>query len=190
MPTVATSVIVSCPPEEVFDFLADARNLALWSSGVHTVAADAVRPGDGAEYRYHFPGRHREHRLICAAFHPCRAVEFRGRRMWSPVGTQTPHYAFRLLPHSRGTFVQLTVTCTLGGGLLLLAPFMAMAWRRDLPVDARRLREALCGPDRAPAPAPPDPVPVTDGSGRIAHLGVITREHRNGGLRPARLEPR
>jgi hypothetical protein len=153
MPTVATSVIVSRPPEEVFDFLADARNLVLWSSGVHAVAADVVQPRAGAEYRYHYPGRHREHRLLCAAYHPCRIVEFRGRRMWSPFGTQVPHYGFRLLPHSRGTYVQLTVTCRLGGALLLLAPFMAMAWRRDLPVDARRLREALCGPDRTPAAA-------------------------------------
>jgi uncharacterized protein YndB with AHSA1/START domain len=168
MPTVATSVIVPRPPEEVFDFLADARNLALWSSGVHAVAAEAVQPGDGAEYRYHYPGRHREHRLVCAAYRPCGALEFRGRRMWSPLGTQVPSYGFRLLPHSQGTFVQLTVTCTLRGGLLLLAPFMAMAWRRDLPVDARRLREALCGPFHAHAPVGPPPliVPVADELGR------------------------
>lgn len=122
MPTVATSVIVSRSPEEVFGFLADARNLPVWSSGVASVAPDPVPPGADAEYRYHYPGRHREHRLVCAAYHPFLALEFRGRRMWSPLGTQVPHYGFRLLPHSRGTFVQLTVTCRLGGPLMLLTP--------------------------------------------------------------------
>jgi uncharacterized protein YndB with AHSA1/START domain len=157
MPTVLTSVIVARPPKEVFDFLADARNLPLWSSGVHRVASEDVVPASGAVYRYHFPGRHREHRLHCTAYQPCRHLVFRGRRMWSPFGTQVPEFGFRLLPHTQGTFLRLTVTCSLAGPLLALAPMMAMAWRRDLPEDAKRLRDVLCG---APDPAAPDPAPA------------------------------
>jgi uncharacterized protein YndB with AHSA1/START domain len=160
MPTVLTSVIVARPPKEVFDFLADARNLPLWSSGVHRVASEDVAPASGAVYRYHFPGRHRQHLLHCTAYQPCRQLVFRGRRMWSPFGTQVPEFGFRLLPHTQGTFLRLTVTCSLTGPLLALAPMMAMAWRRDLPEDAKRLRDVLCGaPDpAAPAPATPHPV--------------------------------
>jgi uncharacterized protein YndB with AHSA1/START domain len=153
MPTVSTSTIVPRPAEEVFDFLADARNLALWSSGVAAVAPDAVPPGENAEYHYHFPGRHREHRLVCSVFQPGRRITFRGRRMWSPLGTQVPEYGFRLVPHPHGTLVGLTVTCILHGPMVLLAPVMAMAWRRDLPEDAHKLRELLRGPSTAP-PAP------------------------------------
>jgi hypothetical protein len=159
MPTVSTSVVVPLPAHEVFDFLADARNLTLWSSGVADVAPDTVPPGENAEYRYRFPGRHRDHRLMCAAYEPCQRVVFRGCRMWNPLGTQIPEYGFRLLPLSQGTLVHLRVVCRLGGGLLLFTPLLAMAWRRDLPEDAARLREVLCGPavvaDPVPAPAPP-----------------------------------
>jgi uncharacterized protein YndB with AHSA1/START domain len=50
MPSVSTNVYVSRPPAEVFDFLADARNLPLWSSGVAHVdpapsTATATRGG-------------------------------------------------------------------------------------------------------------------------------------------------
>ncbi|MDX2649158.1 SRPBCC family protein [Streptomyces sp. PA03-1a] len=163
MPTVSTSVIVTRTVEEVFTFLADARNLASWNSGIAAVAADAVPPGERAVYRYHYPGRHREHRLECSVYQPCRRIAYRGRRMWSPLGTQTPEFAFRMLPHSRGAFVQLQVTCQLGGGMLLLSPFLGWAWRRDLPEDARRLREALGDHTVAPPllpPPPPPPAPV------------------------------
>ncbi|MFF3252777.1 MULTISPECIES: SRPBCC family protein [Streptomycetaceae] len=167
MPTVSTSVIVTRTVEEVFDYLADARNLASWNSGVAAVAADAVAPGERAVYRYHYPGRHREHRLVCSVFQPCRRITYRGRRMWSPLGTQTPEFAFRMLPHSRGAFVQLQVTCQLGGGMLLLGPFLGWAWRRDLPEDARRLREALGDHGIMPPPPMPPPPPPSATTGAL-----------------------
>jgi hypothetical protein len=51
--------------------------------------------------------------------------------------------------------------------MLLLAPVMAMAWRRDLPEDAHKLRAILRGPCTAPS-APNVAVPQTDGSYGIA----------------------
>lgn len=167
MPTVSTSVIVTRTVEEVFAFLADARNLASWNSGVAAVAADTVPPGERAVYRYHYPGRHREHRLVCSVFQPCRRITYRGRRMWSPLGTQTPEFAFRMLPHSRGTFLHVQVTCQLGGGMLLLGPFLGWAWRRDLPEDARRLREALGEHSAAPPLPPPPPPPPPSATGPL-----------------------
>lgn len=152
MPSVSTNVYVSRPTTEVFDFLADARNLALWSSGVAFVDSAPVSPGVGAEYRYRYPGRHRPHRLVCAAFEPGRRIVFRGQRMWCPLGTQVPEYGFELVPHTDGTLVRLSVTSSLRAALLLLAPVVAMAWRRDLPADARKFCDLLGGPLAPSAP--------------------------------------
>lgn len=160
MPRVSTNVFVSRPAAEVFDFLADARNLALWSSGVAFVDSAAVPPGADAEYRYRYPGRHRPHRLVCADFEPCRRIVFRGERMWSPLGTQVPEYGFELAPHGDGTLVRLSVTSSLRAGLLLFAPVVAMAWRRDLPVDATKFRDLLGAPQAPAVPAAPTAVPA------------------------------
>lgn len=153
MPSVSTNVFVPRPEAEVFDFLADARNLALWSSGVASVDPGYVRPGRGAEYRYRYPGRHRGHLLVCSDYEPCRRIAFRGQRMWSPLGTQVPLYGFDLLPHAEGTLVRLSVTSTLTAALLLLAPLVAMAWRRDLPADSGKFCDLLGTPVPALAPA-------------------------------------
>ncbi|WP_329128804.1 SRPBCC family protein [Streptomyces sp. NBC_01476] len=154
---MSTNVYVPRPVAEVFDFLADARNLALWSSGVSSVDKAFVPPGADAEYRYRYPGRRRPHRLVCADFEPCRRIAFRGQRMWSPLGTQVPLYAFDLLPHAEGTLVRLSVTSSLSAGLVLLAPLIAMAWRRDLPADGRKFCDLLGsgGPVRPELPAGP-----------------------------------
>lgn len=180
MPSVSTNVFVSRPTAEVFDFLADARNLALWSSGVAFVDAEAIPPGADAEYRYRYPGRHRSHRLVCADFEPCRRIVFRGQRMWCPLGTQVPVYGFELAPHAGGTLVRLSVTSSLRAGLLLLAPVVAMAWRRDLPADASKFSDLLGGPaaplagtgpvfgpaDAPVRPGPPSgPAPTPSASG-------------------------
>lgn len=198
MPTVSTSVVVPLPADEIFDFLADARNLALWSSGVADVDPTAVRPSENAEYDFRFPGRHRPHRLVCARYEPCQYVVFRGCRMWNPLGTQVPEYGFRLLPLSQGTLVHLIVRCSLGGAMLLFTPLVSMAWRRDLPVDAARMRDVLCGPSvevaptstpavtpaPAPAPAPERPAPAP---ARAAPAPALARAAVDGiGLAPAR----
>lgn len=162
MPSVSTNVFVRRTPAEVFDFLADARNLALWSSGVTSVDAAWVRPGVNAVYRYRYPGRHRAHALVCSDFEPERRIAFRGQRMWCPLGTQVPLYAFDLLPHADGTLVRLSVTSSLSAALLLFGPLIAMAWRRDLPADSLKFRELLGGRLAAPAPAaPPAAVPAS-----------------------------
>jgi|GEM_PF-4140841 uncharacterized protein YndB with AHSA1/START domain len=158
MPSVTTNVFVRRTPAEVFDFLADARNLALWSSGVASVDSTPVVPGAQAVYRYRFPGRRRFCKLVCDAYEPGRRIAFRGQRMWTPLGTQVPLYAFDLLPHADGTLVRLSVTSSLTAGLVLLGPVVAMAWRRDLPADGLKFRELLGEPLAPAAGAPAGPV--------------------------------
>jgi uncharacterized protein YndB with AHSA1/START domain len=159
MPSVTTNVFVRRTPAEVFDFLADARNLALWSSGVASVDSTHVPPGAQAVYRYRYPGRRKACALVCAVYEPGRRIAFRGQRMWTPLGTQVPLYAFDLLPHADGTLVRLSVTSSLTAALALLGPLVAMAWRRDLPADGLKFRELLGEPLAAAATAPAGPVP-------------------------------
>jgi uncharacterized protein YndB with AHSA1/START domain len=179
MPSVSTSVFVPRPDTEVFDFLADARNLALWSSGVSSVDPDDVVPGRDAAYRYRYPGRRRPHRLVCADFQPSRRIVFRGQRMWSPLGTQVPVYGFDLIPHADGTMVRLSVTSCLSAALLLLAPVVAMAWRRDLPVDARKFRDLLGG--AVPA-VPALKSPALPAAGAPAGPGALPASPAPGGF--------
>ncbi|HZG05700.1 MAG TPA: SRPBCC family protein [Streptomyces sp.] len=143
MPQVRVYVSIPLPVGEVFDFLADGRNLASWHSGVMAVRPDGPEEGDG--YWYRFPGRRRECRLTRAVYEPPVRVGFVGQRMWTPLGTQVPRFDFRLWPWEAGCRVEVMVTCALSGAMLLLWPVVACGWRRDLPVDAQLLYELLTG---------------------------------------------
>ncbi|RVU22309.1 hypothetical protein EOT10_22990 [Streptomyces antnestii] len=165
MPEISVDVHIGRSVTEVYDFLSDARNLELWFSGVDTVAESPGPAGPGAAHVYRFPGRHRDHLLQCVAYVPGEHLVFRGDRMWNPLGTQTPVYSFTLSPRRRGTLLRLTVQSRLAGALVLLSPMVAMAWRRDLPRDVRRLGERLGAPHchvidaprRVRLPVPPFP---------------------------------
>ncbi|GAA2413885.1 hypothetical protein GCM10010420_49320 [Streptomyces glaucosporus] len=140
MPQVRVYVSIPIPVEEVFAFLADGCNLAAWHSGVMSVRPD----GPQETYRYRFPGRRREHRLVRTVYEPPVRVGFTGQRMWTPLGTQVPRFDFRLWPRDGGR-VEVGVTSYLSGALLLLWPVVACGWRRDLPADAQALYETLTG---------------------------------------------
>lgn len=144
MPTFSVTQGLSTNPPEVFAFLADARNMARWSSGVAEVDHEQAAPArKGARYRYRFPGRHRFHQLECSVYRAPSLIGFRGERMWTPLGIQSVGYTFRVRPVQEGSSLQATVDVHLYGGMLLLVPIVALGWRRDLPEDMERLREML-----------------------------------------------
>jgi len=148
MPQVQVHVSIPLPVGEVFDFLADGRNLASWHSGVMAVRPDGPGgdgPAGGHAYRYRFPGRRRECRLTRAVYEPPVRVGFVGQRMWTPLGTQVPRFDFRLWPRGDSCGVEVGVTCALSGAMLLLWPVVACGWRRDLPEDVELLHALLTG---------------------------------------------
>ncbi|GAA2430530.1 SRPBCC family protein [Streptomyces macrosporus] len=147
MPQVQVHVSIPLPVEEVFAFLADGRNLAAWHSGVMAIRPDGD-DASGHVYRYRFPGRRREHRLVRDVYRPPMRVGFAGQRMWTPLGTQVPRFDFRLWPRGDTCRVEVGVTSCLSGAMLLLWPVVACGWRRDLPVDAQALYEVLTGTER------------------------------------------
>ncbi|MER6500652.1 SRPBCC family protein [Streptomyces sp. NPDC001455] len=160
MPRVSAHVHVSRPAEEIFSFLRDPRNLAVWSSSIDQVLDGPVATDLGDQYLCKFPGRRRAHRLTCTASTPVEYLAFRGARMWTPLGRHSPELEFRLSPTGGGTLVQLSVKPHLDGGMIILAPFVTMAWRRDLPVELRFLADLLGDGERSDADAEPYDAPV------------------------------
>ncbi|MFE6494165.1 SRPBCC family protein [Streptomyces sp. NPDC057748] len=149
MPHVSANVHVSRPADEVFSFLRDPRNLAEWSSSIDRVIEGPVAAELGDEYTCKFPGRRRAHRLRCTASSPVEYLVFRGAGMWTPLGRHSPELEFRLSPSGLGTTVTVSVKPHLDGGMILLAPFVTMAWRRDLPSELESLSELLSRGDGA-----------------------------------------
>lgn len=74
---------------------------------------------------------------------PVEYLVFRGAGMWTPLGRHSPELEFRLSPSRLGTTVTVSVKPHLDGGMILLAPFVTMAWRRDLPAELQSLSELL-----------------------------------------------
>ncbi|MFE6666045.1 SRPBCC family protein [Streptomyces sp. NPDC057697] len=158
MPHVSAKVQVSRPAGEIFSFLRDPRNLAEWSSSIDRVIEGPIATALGDEYTCKFPGRRRTHRLRCTASTPVEYLAFRGAGMWTPLGRHSPELEFRLSPGLRGTTVTVSVKPHLDGGMIILAPLVTMAWRRDLPAELRCLAELLgdrTGTDPGPAPDGP-----------------------------------
>lgn len=145
MPHVSANVHVSRPADEIFSFLRDPRNLAEWSSTIDRVIDGPIVTGLGDEYTCKFPGRRRTHRLRCTASTPVEYLAFRGAGMWTPLGRHSPELEFRLSPNREGTTVTVSVKPHLDGGMIILAPFVTMAWRRDLPSELRCLADLLGG---------------------------------------------
>ncbi|MFC9623118.1 SRPBCC family protein [Streptomyces sp. NPDC056930] len=151
MPYVSAKVHVSRPAEEIFSFLRDPRNLAVWSSTIDQVIEGPISTERGDEYTCKFPGRRRMHRLTCTVSTPVEYLVFRGARMWTPLGRHSPELEFRLSPSRQGTMVTVSVKPHLDGGMIILAPFVTMAWRRDLPTELQCLAELLTDGDHPDA---------------------------------------
>ncbi|MGW1408684.1 SRPBCC family protein [Streptomyces sp. NPDC002403] len=162
MPHVSANVQVSRPADEIFSFLRDPRNLAEWSSTIDRVIEGPIATELGDEYTCKFPGRRRAHRLRCTASTPVEYLAFRGAGMWTPLGRHSPELEFRLSPNGEGTTVTVSVKPHLDGGMIILAPFVMMAWRRDLPTELGCLADLLSGEGGAEADAV-DPGALRDG---------------------------
>ncbi|MCT2591666.1 SRPBCC family protein [Streptomyces sp. N2-109] len=144
MPRFSMAQTLSSAVPQVFDFLADPRNMPRWNSGVAEVDDRRIIPCcEGARYRYRFPGRHRFHHLVCSAYRSPSLLGFRGERMWTPLGAQTVAYTFRVRSAEYGSRLEVTVDVSVNLGMTLLLPVITLGWRRDLPEDLQRLSDTL-----------------------------------------------
>lgn len=145
MPRAHVELRIPASAAELFRFLADARNLALWSSAATAMGPEHVPAGPQAYFRWRFPGRRRDHRLTCRCYRPDQELVFVGDRICTPLGWQKMTVAFSLAELADGVLLGITVVSRLVGPLGLLGPLVQVAWNRDLPVDAQRLLGVVAG---------------------------------------------
>ncbi|HWH32813.1 MAG TPA: SRPBCC family protein [Egibacteraceae bacterium] len=137
MPRFSNTIEIARPPEEVFAFLADHRNVPRWNYFVRTVRAlDGTTPALGA--RYHQVRRDDEQTFQITEWSPGRS------------------FTIATLPGQRPAFERtMRFTSTPGGVRIddawlldigqprLLEPMLAQAARRGVGDNLARLRELL-----------------------------------------------
>jgi len=123
---VTTSTEIACPPEQVFDTLADLRNDAEWNSRVSSAelrSAEPIGPGSrfaivngGTPYDVTITTYDRPSRLVLEA---------------SGKPNLTIEYTFR--PSGEGTDLESDFDFRPSGVLKVLFPLLAPVIRRDVP---------------------------------------------------------
>jgi uncharacterized protein YndB with AHSA1/START domain len=135
------AVQISRPPEEVFAFVADARNRPLWDESVGTEELTSPEPiGVGSTVRTGLRSMGRDYVLTWEVTEhepPSRqAIE-------STSGPFHTTLAYQLRPHDGGTLVQFSVTGHPTGMLRLLQPLIARSTQKNLDRGFPRLKRLL-----------------------------------------------
>jgi uncharacterized protein YndB with AHSA1/START domain len=127
---------IACPPEQVFDTLADLRNEAQWNSRVSTAELRSTEPiGEGSRFAIVNGGTPYDI-TITTYERPSRLVlEARGK----PELT----VAYRFTPTDEGTQLESEFDFRPTGALKVLFPLLGPVIRRDVPKQHASLK-ALC----------------------------------------------
>jgi uncharacterized protein YndB with AHSA1/START domain len=135
------TVQISRPPEEVFAFVADARNRPLWDESVGTEELTSPEPiGVGSTVRTGLRSMGRDYVLTWEVTHhepPSRQT------IESTSGPFPTTLEYRLSPQDGGTLVQFSVTGRPTGMLRLLQPLIARNTEQNLARGFPRLKRLL-----------------------------------------------
>ena len=135
------TVQISRPPEEVFAFIADARNRPLWDESVGTEELTSPEPiGVGSTVRTGLRSMGRDYVLTWEVTEhepPSRQT------IESTSGPFPTTLAYRLSPQDGGTLVQFSVTGHPTGMLRLLQPLIARNTEKNLDRGFPRLKRLL-----------------------------------------------
>ena len=135
------TVQISRPPEEVFAFVADARNRPLWDESVGTEELTSPEPiGVGSTVRTGLRSMGRDYVLTWEVTEhepPSRQT------IESTSGPFPTTLAYRLSPQDGGTLVQFSVTGHPTGILRLLQPLIARNTEKNLDRGFPRLKRLL-----------------------------------------------
>jgi uncharacterized protein YndB with AHSA1/START domain len=133
---VTTTTRIACPPEQVFDTLADLRNETRWNSRVSTAelrSTESIGPGSrfaivngGTPYDVTITTYDRPSRLVLEA-----------------TGKPDLTIAYTFTPTGEGTQLESEFDFRPKGALRLLFPLLAPVIRRDVPKQYASL-SALC----------------------------------------------
>jgi Polyketide cyclase / dehydrase and lipid transport len=139
--TTRVAVQVSCPVDEVFAFVGDARNRPLWDESVDTEELTSPEPigvGSTVRSRLRSMGRDYEYNWeIIEHEPPNRQI------IESTSGPFSTTLAYQLSVQDGGTLVEFSVTGRPTGMLRLLQPLIARNTQRNLDRGFPRLKHAL-----------------------------------------------
>ena len=139
--TRSASAEIARPPDEVFAFVADARNRPLWDESVDTEELTSPEPiGVGSTVRTGLRSMGRDYVLTW------RIVEHEppGRQtIESTSGPSPTTLVYRLSAQGGGTLVEFSVTGRPSGVLRLLQPVIARNTQRNLDRAFPRLKQRL-----------------------------------------------
>jgi hypothetical protein len=139
--TERAEVVVARPPEEVFPFVADARNRPSWDESVGTEELTSPEPiavGSTLRTRMRSMGRELEYLWEIVEHDPPRRV-----RVESTDGPFPTTLEWDVEPHAGGSLVAFAVTGRPGGGMRLAQPLIARNTARNLERSFPRLKEVL-----------------------------------------------
>ena len=139
--TRSVSVEIGRPPDEVFAFVADARNRPLWDESVDTEELTSPEPiGLGSTVRTGLRSMGRDYVLtwrIAEHEPPSRQT------IESTSGPFPTTLVYRLSGQGGGTLVEFSVTGRPSGVLRLLQPVIARGTQRNLDRGFPRLKQYL-----------------------------------------------
>lgn len=139
--TSSVAVHVSRPPDEVFAFVADARNRPLWDESVDTEELTSPEPiGVGSTVRTQMRSMGRDYVLTW------EIVEHDPPRRQTIESTSGPFattLAYRLSAQDGGTLVDFSVEGRPTGMLRLLQPLIARNTEKNLDRSFPRLKQVL-----------------------------------------------
>jgi carbon monoxide dehydrogenase subunit G len=139
--TRRVAVQISCPPDEVFAFIADARNRPLWDESVDTEELTSPEPiGVGSTVRTRLRSMGRDYVLtweIVEHDPPSRQT------IESTSGPFATTLAYQLSAQDGGTLVEFSVTGRPTGMLRLLQPLIARNTQKNLDRAFPRLKQVL-----------------------------------------------
>jgi uncharacterized membrane protein len=131
---VEESVVVGCPPEDVYDFVADLERAPEWQSSLESV--DVER---GVEVRT-FAGHRRE-----ASFEVTERERPERFGIESQAGPVRAHAVFSFTPVQEGTRVDFQLEMEVDGAARLAAALLRGRMAREARQNLARLSELLQG---------------------------------------------
>ena len=148
--TSSVSVVIARPIDEVFAFIADARNRPRWDDSVESEELTSPEPVDeGSTVRTRMRSMGRDYELNW------EVVEHeppRHQRIESTSGPFPTTLAYDLTEDGEGTALRFSVTGRPTGFMRVLQPLVARRTQRNLDNAFPRLKEILEGGPSTPSP--------------------------------------
>lgn len=138
---VEVNVIINKPPEEVFAFITNFENNALWQSGVmsaHFTSTGTLRVGSTYVQHSKFLGQQIEFAFEILEYEPGRHIRFK-----TTSGTFPVDIVRAVEPADGGTKLSAIITGEPGGIFRLAAPLVHSMMRRQIETDYANLKTLL-----------------------------------------------